>query len=88
MAELATNRVWDAGPKDCPSQYARMIPGTSAGAISSVSVTTSPIGDSVAPSGVIGANFNAAARRVQTLTPIQQLLPAIDSSSFSWCRPI
>jgi exopolysaccharide biosynthesis polyprenyl glycosylphosphotransferase len=30
MGELATNRQWDSGPKDLPSPYARMIPGTSA----------------------------------------------------------
>jgi exopolysaccharide biosynthesis polyprenyl glycosylphosphotransferase len=30
MGELTTNRQWDTGPKDLPSQYARMIPGTSA----------------------------------------------------------
>ena len=29
MSELATNRLWDIGPKDRPSQYARMILGTS-----------------------------------------------------------
>jgi exopolysaccharide biosynthesis polyprenyl glycosylphosphotransferase len=40
MAELATNRVWDSGPKDCPSQYARMIPGASAIAGPTVSATT------------------------------------------------
>ena len=30
MGELTTNRQWNTGPKDLPSQYARMIPGTSA----------------------------------------------------------
>ncbi len=30
MDELTTNRLWDTGPKDCPSQYARMILGTPA----------------------------------------------------------
>jgi exopolysaccharide biosynthesis polyprenyl glycosylphosphotransferase len=40
MGELATNRVWDSGPKDCPSQYARMIPGASAIANSGVSATS------------------------------------------------
>jgi len=39
MGELATNRVWDTGSKDCPSQYARMIPGASAIANPSVSAT-------------------------------------------------
>jgi exopolysaccharide biosynthesis polyprenyl glycosylphosphotransferase len=29
MGELATSRLWDAGPQECPSQYTRMIPGTS-----------------------------------------------------------
>ena len=28
MGELTTNRLWNTGPKDCPSQYSRMIPGT------------------------------------------------------------
>ncbi len=30
MAELITNRLWVTGPKDCPSPYSRMIPGTPA----------------------------------------------------------
>jgi exopolysaccharide biosynthesis polyprenyl glycosylphosphotransferase len=30
MSELTTNRLWETVPKDCPSQYARMILGTSA----------------------------------------------------------
>jgi exopolysaccharide biosynthesis polyprenyl glycosylphosphotransferase len=30
MGDLITNRIWDTGSNDCPSQYARMIPGTSA----------------------------------------------------------
>lgn len=30
MGELTTSRVWDTGPKDDPSQYARMTLGTSA----------------------------------------------------------
>lgn len=30
MSELTTSRLWDTGQEDCPSQYTRMIPGTSA----------------------------------------------------------
>ncbi len=30
MADSTTNRLWDNGPEDCASQFARMIPGTPA----------------------------------------------------------
>src|SRR5277367_6095172 len=30
MGQLTTNRLWDTGEEVCPSQYTRMIPGTSA----------------------------------------------------------
>jgi len=30
MSQLATTRIWDIGPKDCASQFARMILGSSA----------------------------------------------------------
>ena len=31
MGQLSANQLWDIGGGDCPSPYARMIPGTSAG---------------------------------------------------------
>jgi hypothetical protein len=48
MGELTTNRQWDTGRKDLPSQYARMIPGTSAILPSrSVPATSEPAVDAV-----------------------------------------
>lgn len=42
MSELATNRLWNIGPKDCPSQYSRMILGTAAMPPPRVAPTATP----------------------------------------------
>ena len=73
MGELTTNRLWenipDGTPENLPSQYARMIMGTSAvhegGVISPVDTASVPAGSTTAPKG--------AKRHVWAL--FEQLLP-------------
>ncbi|MBZ5614820.1 MAG: sugar transferase [Acidobacteriia bacterium] len=64
MGELTTNRLWDPGPKNCPSQYARMIPGTSAMPHPRVATAAAaPVVDEATP------------KRATARMPIQELLP-------------
>ncbi len=75
MSELTTNRLWDTGPKDRPSQYARMILGTSAIPPPRFASTAGS-----APTLPVSALDEAPARHAQARTPTQQPLsqPAID----------
>jgi exopolysaccharide biosynthesis polyprenyl glycosylphosphotransferase len=83
MGELTTNRLWDPGAKDCPSQYTRMIPGTSA--MPHPRVATS------AAAPVIGIFSVRPAKAVEKATPknatarmpIQELLPHPTGDRFS-----
>lgn len=63
MGELITNRLWSTGSKDCPSPYARMIPGTPAMQRPRVATTT------LAPAA------DATTRRTQASRPTQPSLP-------------
>ncbi len=62
MGELVTNRIWDSGLNDCPSQYARMIPGRSAITSPNVSATTPATVDNVTPARAVGKTATAAAQ--------------------------
>jgi exopolysaccharide biosynthesis polyprenyl glycosylphosphotransferase len=73
MGELTTNRLWNPGPKDCPSQYARMIPGTSAMPHPRVAAPAPVVGASpVRPSKSID---ESSSKHAHVRTPIQELLP-------------
>ena len=63
MGELITNRLWNAGPKDCPSPYARMIPGTPA--ITHPRVAATPL----------SLAAETSATRTQNRKPTRPLLP-------------
>jgi exopolysaccharide biosynthesis polyprenyl glycosylphosphotransferase len=81
MGELTTNRVWDSGLKDSPSQFARMILGTSA--------TPSPRFATAAgsiPTPPVDAPDQAATARIRARTPAQAIAaqPAVDR--FTLCQ--
>jgi hypothetical protein len=78
MGELATNRQWDTGAKDLPSQYARMIPGTSAilpsrSAPASNPATSAAAGD--VPTQRNGTAVNEADARRAPARPLTQRNP-------------
>ena len=81
MSELTTNRLWDTGPKDRPSQYARMILGTSAIPPPRFASTAGS-----APTQPVNAVDETPTRHVQARTPTQQPLsqPAVDR--FTLCE--
>ena len=60
MGDLVTNGQWDTGPKDLPSQYARMIPGSSA-ILSSRSAPAASNPATSAPVGNAASQHNANA---------------------------
>jgi len=70
MSELSTNRLWDIVPKDCPSEYARMILGTSGKTPSRFATTpdTSAIHQ-------VNAIDETTARHAQARTLTQRLMP-------------
>ena len=67
MSELMTSRLWDTGQENCPSQYSRMIPGTSA----MPSPRLAPKSGSN-PEHTVKSIDEGSLRRAQA--PIQQLL--------------
>lgn len=75
MGELTTNRLWDPGPKDCPSQYARMIPGTSAMPHSRTATAASTPVVGASPVRPANAPDQAAPKRTAARMPVQELLP-------------
>jgi len=78
MDELTTNRLWDTGPKDCPSQYARMILGTPATPPSRVPMAFAPTANA-APTRPANAVEQTATGRTRALPPTQRLSqPAVD----------
>ena len=75
MGELTTNPLWDTGPQDHPSQFARMIPGISTVPHLRVATTTSaPVADATTAHAVNTVD-ETTTKRSQKRTPIQQLLP-------------
>jgi exopolysaccharide biosynthesis polyprenyl glycosylphosphotransferase len=79
MGELATNRQWDTGPKDLPSQYARMIPGTSAILPSRGTPPTSPPA-AATPTHAVNAidETNATLVLARRLTQPHLMRPGVD----------
>ena len=81
MSELTTNRLWDTVPKDCPSQYARMILGTSARPPSRFAPTADAT--STRP---VNAIDETTTRRTQARTLTQLLLPQTTVDRFTLCE--
>ncbi len=78
MDELTTNRLWDTGPKDCPSQYARMILGTPATPPSRVPTAFAPTANAT-PTRPANAVEQTATSRTRARPPTQRLSkPAVD----------
>jgi exopolysaccharide biosynthesis polyprenyl glycosylphosphotransferase len=75
MGEMTTNRLWNTEREDCPSQYARMIPGSSAVPRPRVSRTSSVPTPQVSSARPVGALDESTTRRVPARIPIQELLP-------------
>ncbi len=86
MGELTTNRQWDTGRKDLPSQYARMIPGTSAILPSrSAPATSEPAVDAVPTDAVNAiAETNVRHAPARPLTQPHLTQPAVDR--FTLCE--
>jgi hypothetical protein len=86
MGELTTNRQWDAGSKDSPSQYARMIPGTSALLPSrSAPPTSAPAADATSKDPVNAIDeTNARHAPVRPLAQPHRTQPGIDR--FTLCE--
>jgi exopolysaccharide biosynthesis polyprenyl glycosylphosphotransferase len=81
MSELSTNRLWDIGANDCPSQYARMIPGTSAIPLPRLTTTTN-----ATPTRAVSAIDKATARHAVSQPPTQQHLPPPAIDRFTLCQ--
>jgi exopolysaccharide biosynthesis polyprenyl glycosylphosphotransferase len=73
MGELATNRIWDSGLDDCPSQYARMIPGSSSIASPGISAPTSAAMGNVTPVSSVRAIGETSTATKQARTPTHPL---------------
>ena len=86
MGELTTNRLWNTGPKDCPSQYARMIPGTPAMPRPRVAPTTSAPTADAAPTRPASVKDKTTTRRSQARTPAPQLPPQPAVDRFTLCQ--
>ena len=81
MGELATNRVWDSGPKDSASQFARMILGTPA--MPSPRFPTTAESIRTRPVNALG---QPATTLTQARTPTQQSLPRPTVDRFTLCE--
>jgi len=81
MGELTTNRLWDTGPKDCPSQYSRMILGTRA----MPRPRSAPAADA-APIRPVNAMDDTTTRRTPARTPAQQFLSQSSVDQFTLCQ--
>src|SRR5450755_617885 len=79
MGELTTNRLWESAtnslPQDCPSQYARMIPGSCAVPGPKIVSTTTPLTTPSSLEPAVGTSHEIGSRSKQPLTSIQQLFP-------------
>jgi exopolysaccharide biosynthesis polyprenyl glycosylphosphotransferase len=80
MGELTTNPLAHTDPQECPSQYARMIPGVSA--IPHSRATKAPTLANAAPISSANASEKTAARKTLALTRLQQLLPQPSGDRF------
>jgi hypothetical protein len=75
MSELTTNRLWNTGPKDRPSPFARMIPGMPGMPHPRVSLTTFAPTTGASPACPVNAIDESTTRRTPARTPILELLP-------------
>ena len=82
MGELTTNRLWNNEPKDCPSQFARMILGIAAMPASRVCIAAAEAIPIRPADATVKANTRPAQAR--TLTP--QLLPQTPIDRFTLCE--
>jgi exopolysaccharide biosynthesis polyprenyl glycosylphosphotransferase len=80
MGELTTNRQWDTGPRDLPSRYARMIPGTSAILPSQSAPATSGPAVDAPPTHAVNMIDEPKARHAAARPPTQPNLtqPGVD----------
>jgi len=90
MGELTTNRPWDAGSKEFPSQYARMIPGTSAllpsrSAPTSAPATSAPAADAT-PRHPVNAIDETTARHAPARPLTHPLLTQPGIDQFTLCE--
>ncbi len=81
MSELTINRLWNTVPTDCPSQYARMILGTSAKPPSRFAPTAD-----ATPARPVNRMDETTARRAQARTLTQRLLPQTAVDRFMLCE--
>jgi exopolysaccharide biosynthesis polyprenyl glycosylphosphotransferase len=81
MSELTTNRLWDTVPKDCPSQYARMILGTPA----IPPPRFAPTADAT-PTRPVNAIDETTARCTQARTLSHLILPQTTVDRFTLCE--
>lgn len=77
MGELTTNRLWETRDEVCPSQYARMIPGTPAMPRAGVAP---PAADAATTHPVNAIKETTAERAVR---PMEQLLPHPSGDRFA-----
>ncbi|MFY9645716.1 MAG: sugar transferase [Terriglobales bacterium] len=75
MGELTTNRLWDGGPHDLPSPYARMIPGVATTGRFRAGLSTPTPTATVAASPSANVTGKTAMRRKAKPMSIEQLLP-------------
>jgi len=81
MGELSTNRLWDTGTKDCPSQYARMILGTSVTPLPMVATT-----GKATPTHPLNLTDRAAPRRTHAQTATQRFPAQSAVDRFTLCQ--
>jgi exopolysaccharide biosynthesis polyprenyl glycosylphosphotransferase len=81
MGELITNRLWDIGPKECASQFARMILGTSA-------IPPSIFGPraGTAPMSAVVPIDQSTTRCAPARALTQQLRPQSGIDRFTFCQ--
>ncbi len=81
MGELSTNPLWDIGADDCPSPYARMIPGASARTAARfapmVNATTKPV------EGIGRPDSGRATMKRRALSNPYSVQPAVDQFTFT-----
>jgi len=82
MGELTTNRLWDPGAKDCPSPYARMIPGISAVTRPKDAPPPSRLATDATPILPDHPSQGIKRRATQVRSLIQQLLPQPSGNQF------
>ena len=83
MGDLTANRLWDNGSMDCPSQYARMIPGVSAMPHPRIAAPPAPTAE-FATGRSVAAMETAPIK--QTRWPTRQFLRQPTGDQFMLCQ--